>query len=371
MLKMRNHTRIVRALWQYPNISRVELSNRLEIDKSTITVEVARLIENGVITELPEGNPSRGGGRKPTPLAMNKDYGYLIGIAIQSGRYTAVAVNLAGEILDTKEEDIVVTRDNLALSIQLIYWEFRDRLSTYPGMLLGIGVGAGGIINPKDGTILFSVPLGITEPLNVVEEISRKLDVPFAIENNANCCAWGELAFHKHTELKNILFALVEFKQALVPHAAYGGVGVGFGLVINGRVHYGSNYSAGEFRSVLCTADDDIQVSLSREELGRVLSDPSVFDRFAVELARNIAMLVNTLDFSRVFIGGDIESCGFDFCRILEDAIDANWLYPIKKRIDIQYSSLGAKAVAFGAAGMCLQSLFAANKFPVRLGTVG
>jgi len=148
-------------------------------------------------------------------------------------------------------------------------------------------------------------------------------------------------------------------------------VGVGFGLVINGRVHYGSNYSAGEFRSVLCTADDDIQVSLSREELGRVLSDPSVFDRFAVELARNIAMLVNTLDFSRVFIGGDIESCGFDFCRILEDAIDANWLYPIKKRIDIQYSSLGAKAVAFGAAGMCLQSLFAANKFPVRLGTVG
>jgi len=366
MFKIRNDTRIVRALWQYPNLSRAELSNRLGIDKSTITVEVARLIENGVIVELSEGLPSASGGRKPTPLAMNKDYGYLIGIAIQSGHYTAVAVNLAGEFLETKEEDVVINGDNIALSIQLIYWEFRDRLSAYPGFLLGVGVGAGGLINPKDGTILFSVPLHITEPLDVVKEISRKLDVPFAIENNANCCAWGELAFHKNAELKNILFALVEFKQALVPHAAYGGVGVGFGLVLNGRVHYGSNYTAGEFRSVLCTADDDLQVALSRDELSCVLSDPSVFDRFAVELARNIAMLVNMLDVSQVFVGGDIESCGFDFCRILEEAIESNWIYPIKKRIDIQYSSLGAKAVAFGAAGMCLQSLFSANIFPVR-----
>ena len=366
MLKIRNDTRIVRALWQYPKLSRIELSNRLGLDKSTVTVEVSRLIDNGVIEELPEGLPSKSGGRKPTPLAMNKDYGFLIGIAIQSGHYTAVAVNLTGEFLETKEEDVVIDKDNLAMSIQLIYWEFRSRLSKYPGILLGVGVGAGGLINPKDGIILFSVPLKISEPLNVIEEISRKLDVPFAIENNANCCAWGELAFHKHTELKNILFALVEFKQALVPHAEYGGVGVGFGLVLNGKVHYGSNYSAGEFRSVLCTMDDDLQVALSRDELSRVLSDPSVFNRFAIELARNIAMLVNTLDFSQVFIGGDIESCGFDFCHILEKEIESNWMYPIKKRIDIQYSSLGAKAVAFGAAGMCLQSLFSTNKFPVR-----
>jgi predicted NBD/HSP70 family sugar kinase len=366
MFRKRNDTRIVRTLWQYPNLSRIELSNRLGLDKSTITVEISRLIENGVVEELPEGPPSRSGGRKPTPLAIRKEYGYIIGISIQCGHYTAVAVNLAGEFLETKEEDVVITKDNLALNIQLIYWEFRDRLSSHPGVLLGIGIGVGGLIDPKAGTIRFSVPLDITEPFNIVDMLSSKLDVPFAIENNANCCAWGELAFHKNTELKNMLFALVEFKQALVPHAEYGGVGVGFGLVLNGKVHYGSNYSAGEFRSVLCTSNDDIQVALSRDELSRILDDPSVFSRFADDLARNMAMLVNTLDCGRVFIGGDIESCGFDFCRILEKSIEANWIYPIKKRIEIHYSSLGAQAVAFGAAGMCLQSLFAANTFPVR-----
>lgn len=365
MATIKNSTRIIRTLWQSPNISRAEIASRLGFDKSTVTVEVNSMIEQGLIIEHPEGLSSKNGGRKPIPLSINKDYGYTIGIAIQSGHYSVVAVNLAGDILEIKEENESITKDNLALSVQLIYWEFRSRLSKYPGRLLGIGVGAGGLINPKDGTIIFSVPLQISEPFNVVEEISRKLDIPFFIENNANCCAWGELAFHKNTELKNILFVLVEFKQALVPHTEYGGVGVGFGIVINGKVHYGNNSFAGEFRSALCEEDNGIQVALSKEELSNILADSSVFERFASELARNIAMLVNTLDFSRIFIGGDIESCGGDFCHILEKAIDKNWMYPVKRQIQIQYSSLGSQAVAFGAAGMLIHNLFSLNKFPV------
>jgi predicted NBD/HSP70 family sugar kinase len=299
-------------------------------------------------------------------LAIKKEYGYIIGIAIQAGHYTAVAVNLAGEFLEVKEEDASITKENLALSVQLIYWEFRSRLGKYPGVLLGIGVGVGGLIDSKEGKVLFSVPLQISEPFAVNEALDSKLDVPFVIENNANCCAWGELAFHKNTELKNILFALVEFKQAVVPHDRYGGVGVGFGIVVNGKVHYGSNYSSGEFRSVLCTKPDGMQVSIPRSDLSRILEDPSVLERFSSELARNIAMLANTLDVDKVFIGGDIETSGFDFCSVLEKAIEDNWMYPIPKHIDIQYSSLGAKAVAFGAAGMFTHWLFSTNRFPAQ-----
>ena len=368
MTRTRNDTRIVRTLWQYPNLSRVELSNRLTLDKSTVTVEVTKLIEEGIVQELSEGQAGKNGGRKPIPLRINKDYGYIIGIAIQAGHYTAVAVNLAGEFLEIKEEDTSITKDNLAMSVQLIYWEFKAKLSKHPGVLLGIGIGAGGLIDPKDGRILFSVPLQVSEPFAINEALSAKLDVPFVIENNANCCAWGELAFHKHTELKNILFALIEFKQAVVPHDAYGGVGVGFGIVLNGKVHYGSNFSAGEFRSALCTKQDGIQVSLSKDELSRILEDPTVLERFSIELARNIALLANTLDVDKIFVGGDIENSGFDFCRVLKTEIEHNWMYPVRKTIDIQYSTLGAKAVAFGAAGMFTHWLFSTNRFPVLSG---
>ncbi|MHC1693447.1 MAG: ROK family protein [Sphaerochaetaceae bacterium] len=367
MTKLKNRTRICRMLWQYPNISRMDLSTRLDLDKSTVTVEVNHMVEQGIIKELPEGQPGRKGGRKPIPLSINKDYGIIIGIAIQNGHYTALAVNLAGEILEAREEDLSITKENLALSVQLIYWEFRDALKKFPGILLGVGIGVGGLINQKDGTIMYSVPLQIYEPLNFVDTISKKLDIPFIVENNANCCAWGELTFHKNTELKNILFVLVEFKQALVQHDIYGGVGVGFGIVLNGKVHYGSNSSAGEFRSVMCVEKNGSQVSLSNDELGSILRDDSVFQRFASELAKNIAMLVNTLDCSHLFIGGDIEDSSYDFCHILEREIDNNWMYPYKKPLEIHYSSLGAKAVAYGAAGMFIHRLFSTNQFPVSI----
>jgi hypothetical protein len=74
---------------------------------------------------------------------------------------------------------------------------------------------------------------------------------------------------------------------------------------------------------------------------------------------------VTTLDVSRDFIGADIESCGSDFVHLLADEIQKNWMYPISKPVSVQYSSLGAKAVAFGAAGMLIHRIFATNKFPV------
>jgi predicted NBD/HSP70 family sugar kinase len=363
--KIKHEIRICQMLWQHPNLSRVEICKKLNVDKSTVSIEVSRLIEQGIIIEHEEEASGMTGGRRPIPLTINKNYGITIGIAIQSGQYTAVAINLAGEILEVKEEFISITKDNLALNIQLIYWEFRNSLDKYPGILMGVGIGVGGLVNQQDGTILYSVPLKITESFNFIKTISQKLETSFVLGNNANCCAWGELAFHKNKDLKNILFVLVEFKQAIVPHEEYGGVGIGFGIVLNGKVHYGSNSSAGEFRSVLCSQQNGLQVSLTKEELSRILTDKSVLDKFATELSKNIAMLVNTLDFSQIFVGGDIENCDFDFCHILEEKIQENWMYPLKKNIGIHYSSLGAKSVAFGAAGMFIQHLFSINKFPV------
>lgn len=365
MKKVKNEIRICQIIWQHPNISRIEISKKLNLDKSTISIEVNHLIEQGIIIEQEEAPSSQKGGRRPISLTINKNYGIIIGIAIQSGQYTAVAVNLAGEILEVKEDFISITKENLALNIQLIYWEFKNSLSKYPGILMGIGIGVGGLVNQHDGTILYSVPLKITEPFNFVKTISEKLETSFILENNANCCAWGELTFHKNKDLKNILFVLVEFKQAVVPHEEYGGVGIGLGIVLNGKVHYGSHSSAGEFRSVLCSDNNDLQVSLSRESLDRILTDKSVLTQFASELSKNIAMLVNTLDFSQVFIGGDINNCDFDFCNILEEQIQYNWMYPSKKKIEIHYSSLGAKSVAYGAAGMFIHRLFSTNKFPI------
>ena len=68
-------------------------------------------------------------------------------------------------------------------------------------------------------------------------------------------------------------------------------------------------------------------------------------------------MLVNTMDFARVYVGGDIEGLDVDFPSLLRRRLEENWMYPIPKEVEIHYSSLGAKAVAYGAAGMVLDRL--------------
>jgi hypothetical protein len=63
------------------------------------------------------------------------------------------------------------------------------------------------------------------------------------------------------------------------------------------------------------------------------------------------------MDFDRVFIGGDIEGLEVDFPALLRRRLEENWMYPFPKDVTIGYSSLGGKAVAYGAAGMILDRL--------------
>ena len=84
----------------------------------------------------------------------------------------------------------------------------------------------------------------------------------------------------------------------------------------------------------------------------------------ADEFARNAAMLVNTMDFDRVYVGGDIENLDIDFPGLLRRRLEENWMYPFPKNVDIRYSSLGGKAVAYGAAGMVLDRLLSEQMLP-------
>ena len=60
-----NAGRIVRTIWQNPHISRVGIAERLGLSKSTVTYQVSRLIESGIIDEISEGAAGNRGGRRP------------------------------------------------------------------------------------------------------------------------------------------------------------------------------------------------------------------------------------------------------------------------------------------------------------------
>jgi len=128
-----------------------------------------------------------------------------------------------------------------------------------------------------DRIIYQSFPLKIKEAIDFYSPLERIISVPVRIENDANCCCWAELVHLKSMRPKNFIFILGEFRKEETSDREPGGLAIGMGLVLNGSVHYGENFSAGEFRSAFRTGDNKSQFSLPDEKIKLAESDPAVF----------------------------------------------------------------------------------------------
>jgi predicted NBD/HSP70 family sugar kinase len=351
----------MREIWMRRETSRVEIAKSLGLDKSTISNNVNELLEMGVIVESSEGNASPQGGRKPVHITLNPHYGCVLGLELRPDCYTAVTVDLEGEIIYSRFEKIRISTTNLAEKFLEIVKSLSAELENKNISLLGIGVGISGVVNAHEGIIKFSAPFNITEETDFHSLVSPHLNVPVFIDNDANACVWGELAFHRRKDLKDFIFLLLEFwDYDPEVNTVCNRTGVGVGLVINGSVHYGSHYSAGEFKSIYMREGSVGQFSLTEEEQMKVQEEEQMREKFLRELGAHVALLVNTFDLSHVILGGYFEHYDQQTIKIFLEEIEKNWPYAslLKNKTDIWFSSFGDQAVAYGAAGMVLNTLF-------------
>jgi len=354
-----NSSRVLRDIWIHKETSRIQIARNLGLDKSTISSIISELLRIGIVNETTVGEAGPQGGRKPVLLTLNRSYGCVVGIEVRPESYTAVAVDLEGSVIYSKFELVQVSAANFREVVLEVANRVRGELTRTGVPLLGMGVGVAGVVDPQHGVIRYSIPLQMTESFDFQSSIADRCDLPIFVENDANACAWGELAFHRGKRLRHFLFVLVEFRDLHDRGRIHERTGVGMGIVIGGRVHYGRDFSAGEFRSVFRSPENKGQFSLSEEDAFRLEEDPAVLARFFRELSRNIAMLVNTFNLDHVFLGGDIERYEGEIQPVLAGEIQSNWPYPGGVHCTIRFSSLGEKAVAYGAAGMVLHRLFA------------
>ncbi len=350
--------RVLRTVWLNEGISRIEIAGKLGMDKSTITNIVSGLMEQGIITEIEEGISGPQGGRKRIKLKIRNSCSVVMGIEVQPEYCNVCCINPAGEIIIYKRFPADITAFSFRDVFSGIVGDVRSKLAGLRLPLSGIGLGISGIVNPAKGVICESIPLGVTEEYAILDELSSMVDVPVFMDNDGNCCCWGELIFNKSEDLQDFIYCLVEFREHHSVKAEYGGIAVGMGVVIGGRVHYGRNNSAGEFRSIFAEHDQHRQFSIDRDKEFEVKDDPQLFKKFSVELSRNIALMVNTFAMSDCFIGGDLRACGDSFTTVLKNEIKHNWNYPGEPLCRVRSSSLGDKAVAYGAAAMIVDRMF-------------
>jgi predicted NBD/HSP70 family sugar kinase len=352
-----NTSRVLQKLWFSKGISRVEIARELGLGKSTVTNIVSALVRRNLVKRVTGGKSGPSGGRRPSHLMINDGYGYILGLEIQTERFTAVAVDVQGEVIFSRSEEIAVNRDIVSTFFDVLR-ALAPRMKSMELPLIGIGVGVAGIIDPHRGIILKSNPLDLHQPLDFYRGIASRQKVPTLIENDAKCCCWGELAFKKTERHSNFMFVLGEFRKGRARRSSYWGIAVGFGFVINGKVHYGEEFSAGEFQSILWEESNQGQFSVSDEASRAVRRDRKVLQKILKELCGHIAFLVNSLNLSCVVIGGEIGAYREELTTTLRQEIRRNWSYDNEVECAIEFATLGDRAVAYGAAGMFLERFF-------------
>lgn len=233
-----NTNLIMKAIHDHAPISRAELSERVDLAPSTVSVITGKLQEKNFIREC--GNVSSGGGRPAVLLEINPEGGYFIGIDLRGTQMAIGILNLALRIQD-EWSYIIPTEGGEQLYEQLV-----KAISDVKGLcrergfpILGIGVATPGMIEPGTGKVIEADNFKWYE-FNLKERLQEEFECLVVVENDANASAYGEFLYGVGREkgMKNIMYMSV-------------GTGIGSGFIINGQLYTGRKGMAGEIGHIM------------------------------------------------------------------------------------------------------------------------
>lgn len=355
-----NVTSVLRLLWLNPGISRVEIADRLGLNRSTITHIINELLEHELVVTLAIGDSTPMGGRKKVQLGINPNYGCVAGVELHPEFIRLLLVNLHGEVIYEHTMKNEVTRRSLYSRLRQAYKHIKSKAQRMKLRLLGVGCGIPGIVDPIQGIIHQSIPMHITTPEPFCQMVSEFIEEPVFIDNDANCCCWGEIASDRNIDDSNFLYILGVWRAG-DGSPAQTVAGIGMGIVLNNGVHYGKDFSAGEFRSIDWNQKNRGQFSLSDKQMSSAMHQRETFIKLSKELGSHAAMLGNVLNLDRICLGGFFDRDDAEVQEIFAKEIRRNWPYPNEPRCKVDFATYGENAVSYGGAGIILEHMFGAS----------
>lgn len=340
-------------------ISRTDIAKILGLKKSSVTKIVQELIDYGVVRVLKQGDSRPQGGRKPILLEITAESCSVLGVEIQPSYYRAVLLNFKGDIIFQKEDTFPDEFSDLSFSevADNVFNLVKDDIEKTGMPLVGISFGIPGYVDTDSGVILRSDPHGL-ENFRFSEEKRKLYNIPVLVENDANCGAWAELNRKKGEVYTDFMFMLAEIQKENKRVGHKGGMSLGFGLVIDGKVYAGNGKSAGDFKSAFWRSGNRSQVGISDDEMRTIDSDDDVLEKYIEEILVNLSVLTSVFNPSKIIIGGDTEKYSKMIDKILQSRLKDRYIGLKWGEGLFRTSSFGEMAVAVGAAGMLLEKYY-------------
>jgi N-acetylglucosamine repressor len=372
-------------------VSRAELARLMETNRANITFLVNELLEEKLVREGAQGN-QKVRGRKPTFLYLNSQKSLAVAVDVRASRtFIMITDSIGKQIGEIVNFPTALEPDKF---VQSLGHQVRKALSEVaPGAIVdGMGFVIPGMVDHNSGVVLHAPALK-WKNVNLLEPLQREFgSIDIHLENSGKACALSQI-WTTHSDgsaLNDIVFVSVSD-------------GVGVGVVINGEIMRGKHNTAGEFGHVPLSIDGprcscgangcweayiSNPATLSRY-FGRSVSNrqPQAFDQadFTVEdliirargndskaltalhstaryLGLGLASIINAVDPSRIYIGGELTEAWDIIEPHVRDAIKERALTGDLGRISIGIVPAGEYPRLRGAAALVTAPAFAAPK---------
>jgi predicted NBD/HSP70 family sugar kinase len=378
LLKEINRMALVCHLCSHPGLSRADLAEALGLTKSTVSILVRELVEQGWIVER-EMVVTGSLGRRPTPLHINPERLVLLGADVGVDNIRVVATSLTGRIIASTVIEYVNIADPQGCIASLAegFIQVSQLVGNDSREVAGIGVGLPGGVDEVSGVLHFAPNLGWRN-LEVSALLTKFLQgtelegLPLFLQNEADVAALGEFEFADQMGSDPLVYLSISH-------------GVGAGVIVNDRLLTGRRGFAGEvghtileLNGPLCScgrhgcAEALIGFkALARESQTKTTNDPNAGlremrarvvqgDAIAVEVTekagRYLGVLLQNLwvayDPVHIVLGGAALELGDAF---LQTAMQTLKNYATAAQLTppiVQISRFGENAVAVGAAAL-------------------
>jgi predicted NBD/HSP70 family sugar kinase len=211
-------------------VTTTDLAGRIKLSRPTVAAAVSLLLERGVISEV--GPVTGRKGPAPALYQVNADCAFAIGVDVGHKRIRAAVVDVTGQVRARTEQEGPPDRDALVARIVAMCADLAGQVGLPLKDVTQVVMGLPAVVGADGRTLSYAAGLP-DAGRGLGEALGQGVPVPLVLENDVNLAALAERTHGRGTEVDD--FVLVSL-----------GVGLGLGMVVDGRVRRGATGVAGE-----------------------------------------------------------------------------------------------------------------------------
>lgn len=237
--KILNSNLVLKTIYAEGQISRAGISRITKLTPATVSTIVSNFINEGLVEET--GTVPIKRGKPPTLVSVATNAYSIIGINLARSIFYGATMDLRGNIIHLESVSLQGNTGDEALA--LVYKLVDSLLASCEEPILGISVGAPGIVDENNGAIRFAANVDWQE-LPLQELLRDRYALPIYVVNDNDASVMAEYTFGRYKDSPDLVVFHIDH-------------GIGAGIVLHHQLLRGHGSGAGEIGHVMVVEDGD------------------------------------------------------------------------------------------------------------------